>query len=69
MLHLPKFVGIWLPALQASGSDHVVETTCSRRGHHVRRFTPGEENDATEHEASISLNREVTAQGEVNCSC
>src|SRR5882724_8502951 len=29
---------IWLLASQALASDHVVETTCSRCGHHVRRF-------------------------------
>jgi hypothetical protein len=50
-------------------SDHIVETTCSRCGHHVRRFTPGEENAATEHEALTLLNRKVTAQVEVNSSC
>jgi len=58
-----------LPASQAPASDHVVGTTCGRRGRDVRRFTPGEENDATEHKALTLLNRKVTAQLEVNSSC
>jgi hypothetical protein len=45
-----------LPASQAPASDHVVGTTCGRRGRNVRRFTFGEENDATEHEALTLLN-------------
>jgi hypothetical protein len=32
-------VDIWLQASQATASDHVVETTCSRRGRDVRRIT------------------------------
>jgi hypothetical protein len=69
MLRLFKFVGYWLPASQVSAFDHVVRTTCGRRGRDVRRFTSGEENDATEQEALTLLNRKVTAQLEVNSSC
>jgi hypothetical protein len=69
MPHLFKFRGYCSPASQASASDHVVGTTCGRCGRHVRRFTSGEENDATEHEALTLLNRKVTAQLEVNSSC
>jgi hypothetical protein len=50
-------------------SDHMVETTRSGRGHNVRRFTHGEEHDATGHVALTLLNRKVTAQVEVNSSC
>ena len=57
------------PALQAPESDHVVGTTCGRRGRNVRRFTSGEENDATGHKVLTLLNRKVTAQLEVNSSC
>jgi len=57
------------PALQVPESDHVVGTTCGRRGRDVRRFTSGEENDATEQKALTLLNRKVTAQLEVNSSC
>jgi hypothetical protein len=48
MLRLFKSVSYWLPASQVSAFDHVVGTTCGRRGRDVRRFTSGEENDATE---------------------
>ena len=37
-------------------------------GRIVRRFTLGEEHDATGHVALTLLNRKVTAQVEVNCS-
>src|SRR6185312_16222461 len=47
MLHLSSWVGRFAQASQASGSDHVVGTPRSRRGQDVRRFTLGEENDAT----------------------
>jgi hypothetical protein len=47
-----------LPASQAPASDHVVGTTCGRRGRDVRRFTIGEENDATGHKALTLLNRQ-----------
>jgi len=57
------------PALQVSAFDHVVGTTCGRRGRNVRRFTSGEENDATEQEVLTLLYRKVTAQLEVNSSC
>jgi hypothetical protein len=50
-------------------SDHVVETARSGRGHNVRRFTLGEEHDATGHEALTLLDCKVTAQVEVNSSC
>ena len=69
MLRLFKFVSYWLPASQVSAFDHVVGTTCGRRGRNVRRFTSGEENDATGHKALTLLNRKVTAQLEVNSSC
>jgi hypothetical protein len=69
MLLLFKSVSYWLPASQVSAFDHVVGTTCGRRGRDVRRFTSGEENDATEQKASTLLNRKVTAQLEVNSSC
>ena len=69
MLRLLKFVSYWLPASQVSAFDHVVGTTCGRRGRDVRRFTSGEENDATEQKELILLNRKVTAQLEVNSSC
>jgi hypothetical protein len=35
----------------------------------IRRFTLGEENDATGNQTLISLEGEVTAQVEVNSSC
>jgi hypothetical protein len=69
MLRLFKSVSYWLPASQVSAFDHVVGTTCGRRGRNVRRFTSGEENDATEQKALTLLNRKVTAQLEVNSSC
>ena len=69
MLLLFKSVSYWLPASQVSAFDHVVGTTCGRRGRDVRRFTSGEENDATEQKAMTLLNRKVTAQLEVNSSC
>jgi hypothetical protein len=69
MLLLFKSVSYWLPASQVSAFDHVVGTTCGRRGRDVRRFTSGEENDATEQKALTLLNRKVTAQLEVNSSC
>jgi hypothetical protein len=69
MLRLFKSVSYWLPASQVSAFDHVVGTTCGRRGRDVRRFTSGEENDATEQKELILLNRKVTAQLEVNSSC
>jgi hypothetical protein len=47
----------------------VVGTTRSRRGRDVRRFTLGEENDATGNQTLISLEGEVTAQVEVNSNC
>jgi hypothetical protein len=50
-------------------SDHVVGTTRSRHGHFVRKFTLGEEHDATGQVALTLLNRKVTAQVEVKCSC
>jgi hypothetical protein len=64
-----SFVGLSLPASQVSASDHVVGTTCGRCGRNVRRFTSGEENDATEQEVLTLLYRKVTAQLEVNSSC
>jgi len=64
-----KSQGNRLLALQASASDHVVETARGRCGHHFRRFTLGEEHDATRHEALILLDCKVTAQVEVNSSC
>jgi hypothetical protein len=64
-----KSVGYLLPASQGSAFDHVVGTTCGRRGRNVRRFTSGEENDATEQEVLTLLYRKVTAQLEVNSSC
>jgi hypothetical protein len=69
MLRLFKSVSYWLSASQVSAFDHVVGTTCGRRGRDVRRFTSGEENDATEQKALTLLNRKVTAQLEVNSSC
>jgi hypothetical protein len=69
VLRLFKSVSYWLPASQVSAFDHVVGTTCGRRGRDVRRFTSGEENDATEQKALTLLNRKVTAQLEVNSSC
>jgi hypothetical protein len=69
MLRLFKSVSYWLPASQVSAFGHVVETTCGRRGRDIRRFTSGEENDATEQKALTLLNRKVTAQLEVNSSC
>jgi len=47
----------------------VVETARSERGHNVRRFTLGEEHDATGHEALTLLKCKVTAQVEVKGSC
>jgi len=69
MLLLFKSVSYWLPASQVSAFDHVVGTTCGWRGRNVRRFTSGEENDATGHKVLTLLNRKVTAQLEVNSSC
>src|SRR5260370_41728231 len=67
------------PAWQALAPDHVVWTPRSRRGHYmtscsvtscsVRRFTHGEEHDATGHVALTLLNCKVTAQVEVIRSC
>jgi hypothetical protein len=68
-LHLSKFKSIWLSTPQALTSDHVVVTARSGRGHNVRRFTLGEEHDATGHEALTLLKCKVTAQGEVKGSC
>jgi len=56
-------------ALQAMPPDHVVETTRSRCGRNVRKFTLGEEHDATEQVALTLRNCGVTAQVEVNSSC
>jgi len=50
-------------------ADHVVETTRSRCGRNVRKFTLGKEHDATEQIALTLLNCGVTAQVEVNSSC
>jgi hypothetical protein len=69
MLLLFKSVSYLLPASQVSAFDHVIGTTCGRRGRDVRWFTSGEENDATEQKALTLLNRKVTAQLEVNSSC
>jgi hypothetical protein len=49
--------------------DHVVETARSGCGHDVRRYTLGEEHDATGQVALTLLNRKVTARVEVNSSC
>ena len=68
MLHLSRLVGYLAPGFAGMASDHVVETARSGRGHNVRRFTLGEEHDATGHVALTLLNRKVTAQVEVNCS-
>jgi hypothetical protein len=46
----------------------MVETTRSWCGRHVRRFTLGEEHDATGKEVLTLLDGKVTAQIEVN-SC
>lgn len=69
MLHLSSRVGSFARASQAPGSDHVVGPTRSKRGQNVRRFTLGEENDATRNQTLISLEGEVTAQAEVKSSC
>ena len=68
MLHLSRLVGYLAPGFAGMASDHVVETARSGRGHNVRRFTLGEEHDATGHEALTLLDCKVTAQVEVNSS-
>jgi hypothetical protein len=64
-----ELTGNWPLASQALASDHMVATARSRCGRNVRRFTLGEEHDATGHVALTLLNRKVTAQVEVNSSC
>jgi hypothetical protein len=54
---------------QALAPDHVVKTPRSRRGYNIRRFTLGEEHDATGHVALTLLNGKVTAQVKVIRSC
>ena len=47
----------------------MVEAIRSWRGHHVRRFTFGEEYDATGHEALTLLDSKARARMKVNSSC
>jgi hypothetical protein len=60
MPHLFRLWGYWLFGFAGTGVG---------RGRDVRRFTRGEENDATEHKALTLPNRKVTARRQVNSSC